>query len=132
MRLIVGREMDTGKPDEYKGKANPITEMIKGGVFEISPITYLRGRSLHRCYMIVDEAQNLTPHQAKTAASRAGEGTKIVFTGDVEQIDNPRVDSISNGFVYTAESLKDTDCIGHITLVKGERSRLAELVATRM
>ncbi|HBI25405.1 MAG: PhoH family protein [Candidatus Wolfebacteria bacterium GW2011_GWC2_39_22] len=132
MRLILGKELDTGKPGEFKGKANPVTEMIKLGILEISPIVYLRGRSIHKCYVIVDEAQNLTPHEAKTIISRAGEGTKIIFTGDVEQIDNPRVDSISNGFVYAAESLKDLDCIGHVTLLKSERSRLAELVATRM
>lgn len=132
MRLILGDEMDTGKPSEYKGKVDPLTELMHEGVIEISPTIYVRGRSIRNCYMVVDESQNLTPHQAKTVASRAGEGTKVVFTGDVEQIDNPKVDSISNGFVYTAESLKDTPYIAHITLNKSERSRLAELVATRM
>jgi PhoH-like ATPase len=132
MRLILGDEMDTGKPLEYKGKVDPLTELMQQNVIEISPTIYIRGRSIRNCYVVVDESQNLTPHQAKTVASRAGEGTKVVFTGDVEQIDNPRVDSISNGFVYTAESLKDTPYIAHITLVKSERSRLAELVAARM
>lgn len=132
MRLILGDEMDTGKPQEVRGRIDPMTEMIRAGTLEISPTIYVRGRSVRRSFMVVDEAQNLTPHQAKTVASRAGEGTKVIFTGDVEQIDNPKVDSISNGFVYTAESLKDTSYIGHIALVKSERSRLAELVATRM
>lgn len=132
MRLILGDDMETGKPQEVKGKIDPMTEMMRSGTLEISPTIYVRGRSIRRSFMVVDEAQNLTPHQAKTVASRAGEGTKVIFTGDVEQIDNPKVDSISNGFVYTAESLKDTSYIGHIALVKSERSRLAELVATRM
>lgn len=104
-------------------------ELIDLGLMEIEPLTYIRGRSIPKQYMIVDEAQNLTPHEIKTIITRAGEGTKIVLTGDPFQIDNPYVDSASNGLSYSVERLKGQDLAGHTTLSKGERSSLAELAA---
>ncbi len=104
-------------------------ELIDLGLMEIEPLTYIRGRSIPRQYLIVDEAQNLTPHEIKTIITRAGEGTKIVLTGDPYQIDNPYVDASSNGLTYAVERLKGQDISGHMTLTKGERSPLAELAA---
>lgn len=104
-------------------------ELIDLGLMEIEPLTYIRGRSIPRQYMIVDEAQNLTPHEIKTIITRAGEGTKIVLTGDPYQIDNPYVDSSSNGLTYAVERLKGQEIAGHMTLSKGERSPLAEFAA---
>jgi PhoH-like ATPase len=98
-------------------------------IIEVEPLTYIRGRSIPRQFLIVDEAQNLTPHELKTVLTRAGEGTKIVLTGDPEQIDNPYVDALSNGLTYTVERFKGSEIAGHITLRKGERSPLAELAA---
>jgi PhoH-like ATPase len=96
-------------------------------VFDVEPLTYIRGRSLPHQYMLVDEAQNLTPHEAKTVVSRAGEGTKIILTGDPYQIDNPYVDATSNGLSHVVERFKSSPLAGHVTLTKGERSELAEL-----
>lgn len=104
-------------------------ELVDMGIMEIEPLTYIRGRSIPRQYMIVDEAQNLTPHEVKTIITRAGEGTKIILTGDPYQIDNPYVDSSSNGLTYAVEKFKGQDIAGHVTLTKGERSPLAELAA---
>ena len=100
------------------------------GMIEVEPLTYIRGRSMPNQYLIVDEAQNLTPHEIKTIITRAGEGTKIVLTGDPYQIDNPYIDSSSNGLTFVVERFKEEPIAGHITLVKGERSDLAELAAT--
>ena len=100
------------------------------GMIEVEPLTYIRGRSMPNQFLIVDEAQNLTPHEIKTIITRAGEGTKIVLTGDPYQIDNPYIDSSSNGLTYVVERFKEEPIAGHITLVKGERSDLAELAAT--
>ena len=100
------------------------------GMIEVEPLTYIRGRSMPNQYLIVDEAQNLTPHEIKTIITRAGEGTKVVLTGDPYQIDNPYIDSSSNGLTFVAERFKKEPIAGHITLVKGERSELAELAAT--
>lgn len=99
-------------------------------IIEVEPLTYIRGRSIPRQYLIVDEAQNLTPHEIKTVLTRAGEGTKVIMTGDPGQIDNPYVDAMSNGLTYCIERFKDADIAGHVTLRKGERSPLAELAAT--
>ncbi|MDO9080786.1 MAG: PhoH family protein, partial [Desulfuromonadales bacterium] len=104
-------------------------ELIDMGILEIEPLTYIRGRSIPKQYMIVDEAQNLTPHEIKTIITRAGEGTKIVLTGDPYQIDNPYVDASSNGLSYAVEKFKDQAIAGHMTLTKGERSPLAEMAA---
>ncbi|MDX2479163.1 MAG: PhoH family protein [Desulfuromusa sp.] len=115
--------------DEVGKRKRGYRELIDLGLMEIEPLTYIRGRSIPRQYMIVDEAQNLTPHEIKTIITRAGEGTKIVLTGDPYQIDNPYVDSASNGLSFSVERLKGQDITGHTTLSKGERSLLAELAA---
>jgi PhoH-like ATPase len=101
-------------------------ELIEHGLLQIEPLTYIRGRTLPNQFLIVDEAQNLTPHEVKTIITRAGEGTKIVLTGDPDQIDNPYVDAASNGLTYVVERFKGESLSGHITFVKGERSNLAE------
>jgi PhoH-like ATPase len=98
----------------------------------LEPLTYIRGRSIPNQFMIVDEAQNLTPHEVKTIASRVGEGTKLVLTGDIGQIDNPYLDSSSNGLSYAVEQLKGTSIVGHIMLERSERSPLASLVVEKL
>jgi len=98
-------------------------------ILEVEPLTYIRGRSLPQQFVIVDEAQNLTPHEVKTVITRAGEGTKIILTGDPNQIDNPYVDATSNGLTYVVERFKGSPIAGHITLRKGERSELAKQAA---
>ncbi len=103
--------------------------LIDQKIIEVEALTYIRGRSIPQQFLIVDEAQNLTPHEVKTVLTRAGEGTKVVLTGDPNQIDNPYVDALSNGLTYTVERFKDSPIAGHVTLKKGERSQLAELAA---
>jgi len=93
----------------------------------VCPLAYIRGRSLSNVFFIVDEAQNLTPHEVKTIITRAGENTKIIFTGDIHQIDTPYLDAQSNGLSYLIEKLKGQALYAHITLQKGERSALANL-----
>ncbi len=103
---------------------------LKGmGLLEVEAISYIRGRSIPRQFMVVDEAQNLTPHEVKTIVTRVGEGTKIVLTGDPYQIDNPYVDAESNGLTWLVERFKGQVLSGHISLLRGERSELAELAA---
>jgi PhoH-like ATPase len=109
--------------------AQRILDMQEGRKLEISPLAYIRGRSLQRVFFIVDEAQNLTPHEVKTIITRAGEGTKIVFTGDVQQIDHPYLDSLSNGLSYLVDRMVGQPLAAHVTLEKGERSQLAELAS---
>jgi PhoH-like ATPase len=106
-----------------------INEMVKEEKLVITPLAYIRGRSLSSIFFIVDEAQNLTPHEIKTIITRAGEGTKMVFTGDIEQIDSPYLDTASNGLSYLSDKMKDQDIFAHVNLVKGERSFLAELAS---
>jgi PhoH-like ATPase len=106
-----------------------IDEMLKEEKLIITPLAYIRGRSLSRVFFIVDEAQNLTPHEIKTIITRAGEGTKLVFTGDIEQIDSPYLDTLSNGLSYLSDKMKGQDIFAHVNLVKGERSYLAELAS---
>ena len=107
-----------------------IKQLVETGQVVMEPLTYIRGRSIPHQFMIVDEAQNLTPHEVKTIASRVGEGTKLVLTGDASQIDNPYLDSSSNGLSYLVERMKDKGIVGHVTLAKSERSELASLVTT--
>lgn len=102
-------------------------QLISQGLISIEPLTYIRGRSIPFQFLIIDEAQNLTPHEVKTIISRAGEGTKVILTGDCYQIDNPYVDSANNGLTYVVERFKGQRISGHITLQRGERSNLAEL-----
>lgn len=106
-----------------------IEEMLRLEKLVITPLAYIRGRSLSDIFFIVDEAQNLTPHEVKTIITRAGEGTKMIFTGDVQQIDTPYLDSKSNGLTYLTDKMKDQNIFAHIHLVKGERSYLAELAS---
>src|SRR3954469_20251879 len=106
--------------------------LMETGQVVLEPLTYIRGRSIPHQFMIVDEAQNLTPHEVKTIASRVGEGTKLVLTGDASQIDNPYLDSSSNGLSYLVERLKGKGLVGHITLAKSERSELASLVTAEL
>lgn len=103
--------------------------MQQKGLIEVEAISFIRGRSIPNTFMIIDEAQNLTMHELKTIVTRAGEGTKIVLTGDIEQIDNVHVDAFTNGLTYAVEKFKEHDIAGHITLLKGERSALATLAS---
>ncbi len=102
---------------------------IEQGVVEIEAMTYIRGRSISNAFMIVDEAQNLTTHELKTIITRVGHGTKLVLTGDIQQIDNSYVDAVSNGLTHAVEKFKEYEISGHVTLYKGERSKLATLAA---
>ncbi len=104
-------------------------ELLDLGILEIEPLTYIRGRSIPNQFIIVDEAQNLTPHEVKTIITRVGDGTKIVLTGDPYQIDNPYVDQTNNGLIHVVNRFKSERLAGHITMQKGERSALAELAA---
>ena len=109
-----------------------MSELFDSGQLQVEPLTYIRGRSLPQQYVIVDEAQNLTPHEVKTIVTRCGEGTKIVLTGDPYQIDNPYVDGATNGLTVTAGRLQGDGIVGHIMLTKGERSELANLAANKL
>ena len=111
------------KEKEYK----QINDMVENEKLVVCPLAYIRGRSLSNVFFIVDEAQNLTPHEVKTIITRAGENTKIIFTGDIYQIDTPYLDSESNGLSYLIDRLKGNQLFAHITLEKGERSALANL-----
>jgi PhoH-like ATPase len=106
-----------------------IDDMVKDEKLIITPLAYIRGRSLSKAFFIIDEAQNLTPHEVKTIITRAGEGTKMVFTGDINQIDSPYLDTKSNGLSYLTDRMKGQDVFAHINLMKGERSYLAELAS---
>ena len=121
LKFIQNQYKETDK--EFKN----ITEMVNKEKLLITPLAYIRGRSLSNIFFIVDEAQNLTPHEIKTIITRAGENTKIVFTGDIYQIDTPYLDSQSNGLSYLIDRVKDHPLYAHITLEKGERSELANL-----
>lgn len=112
--------------------ARGFDELFHGGQLQVEPLTYIRGRSLPQQYVIVDEAQNLTPHEVKTVITRCGEGTKIVLTGDPYQIDNPYVDAATNGLSVTADRLRGERLVGHILLSKGERSELSNIAANRL
>lgn len=107
-------------------------ELINHGLLHIEPLTYIRGRSIPGQYLIVDEAQNLSPHEVKTIITRAGEGTKIVLTGDCQQIDSPYLDEINNGLAYCVERLKNEPIVGHATLSVGERSELSEIASKKL
>jgi PhoH-like ATPase len=117
------RSLFTEKDKEYK----QINEMVEQEKLVVCPLAYIRGRSLSNVFFIVDEAQNLTPHEVKTIISRAGQNTKIVFTGDIHQIDTPYLDTQSNGLSYMIDRLKGQHLYAHVTLMKGERSELANL-----
>ena len=109
-----------------------LEDMQKSEQLVIEALAFIRGRSLSETYCIIDEAQNLTPHEIKTIITRAGEGTKMVFTGDIQQIDQPYLDSQSNGLVYMIDRMRDQNLFAHVNLVKGERSQLSELASNLM
>jgi PhoH-like ATPase len=115
-----------------KTAENSLNYYFEKGIIEVEAITFIRGRSIADAYIIIDEAQNLSAHELKTIITRVGTGTKIVLTGDIEQIDNMSVDAISNGLSIAIEKFKDHPIAGHITLLKGERSELATLAADRL
>ncbi|MDI6870070.1 MAG: PhoH family protein [Bacillota bacterium] len=123
--IFANREGGRGKD---RG-GNPLQNLRDLGLVDIEALTYIRGRSIPGQFFILDEAQNLTPHEVKTVITRVGEGTKIVLTGDPYQIDHPYLDSSSNGLTYVVEKFKGEPIAGHITLTKGERSELAEMAA---
>jgi PhoH-like ATPase len=115
-----------------KGSTGRADYLLDSNLLDIRALTYIRGRSLPQQFIIIDEAQNLTPHEVKTIVTRAGEGTKIVFTGDPYQIDHPYLDSTSNGLTHLVERFRDHAIAAHVTLSKGERSKLAELASVVM
>ncbi|MEQ8789219.1 MAG: PhoH family protein [Pirellulaceae bacterium] len=115
--------------DATDAEAQRIQKMLEQEKLVITPLAYIRGRSLQRTFFIVDEAQNLTPHEVKTIITRAGEGTKIVFTGDIHQIDHPYLDTLSNGLSYMINRMVGQPIYSHITLEKGERSVLADVAS---
>ena len=123
IRVIQDQFSETDKQHQL------INNLIKDEKLVIEPLSYIRGRSLQRIFFIVDEAQNLTPHEIKTIITRVGEGAKIVFTGDIYQIDHPYLDSQSNGLSFLIEHFKGQKLYSHINLIKGERSELAELAS---
>jgi PhoH-like ATPase len=106
-----------------------IENLIDSDLVELEALTYMRGRSIPNQFIIIDEAQNLTPHEIKTVISRAGNNTKMVLTGDPYQIDSPYLDSSSNGLTYAVERMKDQEIFGHCLLTRNERSNLANLAA---
>lgn len=122
----------SGKKRVKRSAQESIDRLISDRLLELEALTYIRGRSIPRQYVIVDEAQNLTPHEVKTIVSRSGEHTKMVLTGDPYQIDNPYLDASSNGLTYAAERLKDFDLHGHVTLQRSERSKLAAVAAEQL
>jgi PhoH-like ATPase len=121
--------MADGKNTSGEKASEKVEELLKNGQVDLEALTYIRGRSISNQYIIVDEAQNLTPHEIKTIVSRSGEGTKMILTGDPYQIDNPYLDASSNGLTYAVERLKATPIHGHMTLRKSERSVLAAVAA---
>ena len=124
---VIKAQFSPGNPDVRK-----LDEMQKSNQLVIEALAFIRGRSLSETYCIIDEAQNLTPHEIKTIITRAGEGTKMVFTGDIQQIDSPYLDAQSNGLAYMIDKMKGQDLFAHINLIKGERSELSELASNLM
>jgi PhoH-like ATPase len=121
--LIFGTQDSNDQPVHWRHGHD---ELMERGLLQIEPLTYIRGRTIPKQFLIVDEAQNLTPHEVKTILTRAGEGTKVILTGDPDQIDNPYVDAASNGLIYVVERFKHEPLAAHITLYQGERSALSE------
>ncbi|MFK8182740.1 MAG: PhoH family protein [Phormidesmis sp.] len=124
--LIFNTQDAAGKPDHWRRGHEELMDL---GLLQIEALTYIRGRTIPKQFFVIDEAQNLTPHEVKTILTRAGEGTKVVLTGDTAQIDNPYVDAASNGLTYVIERFRNEPLAGHITLYQGERSDLAARAA---
>jgi len=127
--LLGGHEGPLNSRGSQRGNRSNWEDLKAMGLLEVEAISYIRGRSIPRQFMVVDEAQNLTPHEVKTIVTRVGQGTKIVLTGDPYQIDNPYVDAESNGLTWLVERFKGQRLAGHVSLLRGERSELAELAA---
>jgi len=127
--FLLGGGEAAGRGSSNRAPRSNWTDLKGMGLLDVEAISYIRGRSIPRQFMVVDEAQNLTPHEVKTIVTRVGEGTKIVLTGDPYQIDNPYVDAESNGLTWLVERFKGQPLAGHVTLQRGERSELAELAA---
>ncbi len=125
--LIFNTQDGTDKPDHWRRGHEELMDL---GLLQIEALTYIRGRTIPKQFFVIDEAQNLTPHEVKTILTRAGEGTKIVLTGDTAQIDNPYVDAASNGLTYVVERFRNEPLAGHVTLYQGERSALAARAAS--
>ena len=121
---VIKAQLSSNNPE-----SKVLEEMQSSGKLEIEALAYIRGRSLNDTYCIIDEAQNLTPHEVKTIITRAGEGTKMVFTGDLQHIGSPYLDSQSNGLAYMIDKMKGQNIFGHVNLVKGERSELSEIAS---
>jgi PhoH-like ATPase len=128
----LGYILRTRKTNNHGGMDERISALLDSGALELEALTYMRGRSIPGQFILVDEAQNLTPREIKTVASRVGEDSKLVLTGDPWQIDNPYLDSCSNGLSYAAERMKGLDLAGHVMLERSERSDLASLAAQRL
>jgi PhoH-like ATPase len=122
-----GRKSKDEEEKEYGKMGKGLLELEAAGIIEVEALLYIRGRSIPNVIMIIDEVQNLTRHEIKTIVSRSGKGTKLIFTGDIDQIDAPYLDASSNGLTYLIDKFQDQKIAGHITLVKGERSELAEI-----
>lgn len=129
LTYILGDRGGKASEKDVETVRKKVEQLLKDHIVEMEALTFIRGRSIPNQYVIIDEAQNLTPHEVKTIISRAGEGTKMVLTGDPYQIDNPYLDSSSNGLAYTVERLKGLPIHGHVTLRKSERSELAGVAA---
>jgi PhoH-like ATPase len=129
MDILLSSHTDKSQEGSSSRKKTDINDLMDYGFLELEPLTYIRGRSLPDQFFIIDEAQNLSPHEMKTIITRAGENTKVVLTGDPYQIDIPYLDSQSNGLSVSVEKFKGEILVGHITLDKGERSALADLAA---
>ena len=124
--------LNGGTHSRQKRLSKSYQELINQGMLQVEPLTYIRGRSLPNQYFVVDESQNLTPHEIKTILTRAGEGTKIILTGDPHQIDNPYIDSENNGLTTVIEKFKNQPIAAHVTLKRGERSELATIAANNL
>jgi len=125
------KEEKVDEEKEVGGLGNGHLELVAAGILQVEPLLYIRGRSIPKQILIVDESQNLSPHELRTIITRAGEGTKIILTGDPTQVDNPYLDASSNGLVFCVDRFKNEAIAGHITLTICERSELAE-IATRV
>ena len=130
--LLSTRGSGSSQTAESHTPEQRVTALMESGQLVLEPLTYIRGRSIPHQFMIVDEAQNLSPHEVKTIVSRVGEGTKIILTGDIMQIDHPYLDSSSNGLSYIVDRLKGHAIVGHVTLARSERSELASLAAEKL
>lgn len=117
---------------QNSNQAAKLDEMLKGEKLVIEALAFIRGRSLNNVICIIDEAQNLTPQEIKTIITRAGENTRMIFTGDVQQIDQPYLEERSNGLSYMIERMRGESFFAHVNLVKGERSKLSEAAAKKL